>query len=601
MLKIIILFFILSPKILFSQEADVDFSIDFSQVKEVAPPGVIYGINDLQNATEGVWRVWNQGVEPTGGLVRVWLKRYIGKLNESHIQASKRAQKAGLDVFLTVVGIDGDSHKKNAETEGHILKPPSDVDRWAKDLARDVKQLVKRGVNVRYIEIWNEPDMPSEWDGSRQEFATFFAKCGATLRSELGSEYRIGGPGMASGWGLGMDYFEIILDECKKYQFKPDFLSWHHYGSFATDNEFLKTPSLLQEMAEKRGLGSPVPVLSEWNVSLPSPVAKGIDNNVGAAFYSALVSSLLFTPTKHALYFFLQDGSWETKEDFAQESVGAFTLRGAPKSSFAAMKLIAEVTKKPMVFVERKAALNNLTCIATRSNKKAQILVTNAPGDILRVARKYLAANGLVMGELEGKDELLKSYISDNIPFTRLKLDQDWEGPLERTKKLVRSLKRESEKNERWVLLAANQISSVSNVRIIDSEHGNPVDSRSFRNLFDPYSDGYVKHAIADTLQDLRKQGVPANELTALEKGFTQGQKKGRIAGVTSSTQVNARASFDRIFSKMLYEMPAKFAAHPAASASSVPIKEWIRKHPKGLLVKLPPHTVALIDIDLDV
>ena len=51
----------------------------------------------------------------------------------------------------------------------------------------------------------------------------------------------------------------------------------------------------------------------------------------------------------------------------------------------------------------------------------------------------------------------------------------------------------------------------------------------------------------------------------------------------------------------MLYEMPAKFAAHPAASASSVPIKEWIRKHPKGLLVKLPPHTVALIDIDLDV
>ena len=47
--------------------------------------------------------------------------------------------------------------------------------------------------------------------------------------------------------------------------------------------------------------------------------------------------------------------------------------------------------------------------------------------------------------------------------------------------------------------------------------------------------------------------------------------------------------------------MPEKFAAHPSASAASVPIKKWVKKHPKGLLVKLPPHTVALVDVSLDV
>jgi hypothetical protein len=577
-----------------------DFKVQFDGPQRQVPPGLIYGLNDLQNSTSGVWKAWSDGVEPNGGVVRIWLKRYLGKLNKSHIETALSAQQIGLGVMLTVVGVTGDAHKNNSTDENHVLMPPSNTRQWALELARDVKEMINAGVDVQYVEIWNEPDMPSEWDDTKEKFANFFAECGSVLRSELPANVKIGGPGMASGWGLGMSYFEIVLDACKRKSFKPDFLSWHHYGSFATDSEFLKTASLLEEMAQARGLGTPETILSEWNVSLPHPVAKGVDSNIGAAFWSAMVSSLIQTPTSHALFFFLQDGSWEAEDDYAGQSVGAFTLRGAPKAIFSAMKLMAEVAKSPAVPVKRVQAINNLTCVATRNADKGQLLVTNAPGDILRTARKHLAASGLEMGDLKGKDNKIKIYLSGKSKFEKLGLGPQWRAPIDGIKKLVRELKKEGDVPQRWVTIQLDsQPKSIVRVRLIDESHGNPVSSSSFRKLFKPYEAGFGASTVEKTIAELKRQGIPVNERAALERAFKSGSRSNSVPGVSPENYATARATFDRLLEEMKNDLPSKLAEHAACSAADVDPADWVRVEGATLRIKVPHHSIVAVDLEL--
>ncbi|MDP6962872.1 MAG: glycosyl hydrolase [Planctomycetota bacterium] len=577
-----------------------DFSVQFNGPSKSIPPGLVYGLNDLQNASQGVWQTWAQAVKPTDGVVRIWVKRYLGKLDNSHIKAAKTAQRAGLAVMLTVVGDAGDKRNKDSNEGDHVLRKPSDPRQWALDFAKDVREMKKSGIDVRYVEIWNEPDMPGQWNGSRQEFANFFAKAGKVLRENLDSSVKVGGPGMASGWGLSMQYFELIFDACKRQSFEPDFMSWHHYGSYASDNEFLKTATLIEKMATTRGLKKPETILSEWNISLPHPIANGMDSNIGAAFWSAMVSSLIQTPTSHALFFFLQDGSWETTEDFAQKSVGAFTLRGAPKSIFAAMRLMAEVAKAPAVPMKRLAAFNNLTCVATRSQQSGQLLITNAPGDIYRAARKFLASSGFDMGDLKDKDSNIKSFFSGKTTFDKLALNEKWRPYFSQVKVAVGRMNEEKKKSERWVSIALDLTpKEIARVRLIDEDNGNPIASSAFREAFAPYEGGYGPEAIRNTIDELKKQAIPESECVALERAFMAGERNINIAGVSSANSVLARAVMDRQIAKLRDDVPKLLAEHPASSASVVDGGEWVRIDGQVLMVKVPPHSIVVVDLVL--
>jgi len=574
-----------------------DFSVQFDGAQQPIPPGLVYGLNDLQQTSQGVWDAWSQGVKPEGGVVRLWAQRHLGKFGKPHIAAARRAQQAGLDVMLTVVGVAGDKHRKDSVD---AMKRPADARKWAQEVAQDVREMIKAGINVRYIEIWNEPDMPLQWNGTEEQFAEFFAVCGLVLREEFGHSIKIGGPGMASGWGNGMLFFAKILDACKRHSFSPDFLSWHLYGSFASDNEYFRIPQAIQSMAQTRGLETPDTVLSEWNVSLPKPVAQGMDTNVGAAYWTAVVGSLIQTPVKDALYFFLQDGNWDTNQDFAEKSVGAFTLRGAPKSTFSAMKLMGEVAKSPAVPLQRLQAPNNLVCVATRDKEHGTLLIANAPGNLLPFGRKFLASSSLFMGDLKGKDKSLESYISGKAKFEKLGLSAAWRAPLVELKSLIKVLTREEGDSNRWVTVQLDcSPKSIERVRLIDADHGNPIASTSFRNLFRPYEVDFGKTAGRLTLAELKKQDVRASEVAAIERSFASGSKERNIAGVSATTMATARATFERQMVMLKTDLPVSLAAHEACRAADVASADWVKLEGNKIVVKVPPHSVVAVELKL--
>ena len=154
-----------------------DFTVDFGGTGRPVPTGLITGLNDLTNASPGVWKAWVESVRPRDSLVRIWLKYNFGTLNETHVRACEEAKRAGMGIMLTVLGKPG----SRVDTRQGQVQAAPEPKSWAQAAAADVMSLRNRGYPVSHVEIWNEPDMPEQWGGSGEEFARFFAAAGAAL------------------------------------------------------------------------------------------------------------------------------------------------------------------------------------------------------------------------------------------------------------------------------------------------------------------------------------------------------------------------------------------------------------------------------------
>ena len=126
-----------------------------------------------------------------------------------------------------------------------------------------------RGLDVRYVEILNEPEYDNNWDGTDEEFASFFARAGRGLRQLLPAGVRIGGPSMGAGDGGGRRVFRLILKACVKYGFEPDFLSWHDYPGYPADQDTMRVVAENRRLADASGLTIPEMIVSELQLSMP--------------------------------------------------------------------------------------------------------------------------------------------------------------------------------------------------------------------------------------------------------------------------------------------------------------------------------------------
>lgn len=574
-----------------------DFMVDFEAPGRPIPPGLITGLNDLQNAHPGVWKAWGDVVRPQGGLVRIWVKYYLAAgLNDSHIAAAKAAQKEGLEVMLTAVGAMEDRGREGVGTEEAVLAQPKDVDAWCRKVKADVEKLRKAGVQVAYLEIWNEPDLPKSWQGTSEEFARFFAKAGNFFRKSLPSEIRIGGPGLGSGWGNGMDWFADLARECKRTGFIPDYLSYHHYGSYPTDPSALEAGQRIKSIATKAGLPMPEIILSEWNVSLPRPVSMELDDHRGAVNFVAMTAGLVNTSTTHSLFFFLQDGNWEATEEYGGQSVGVFTLIGAPKAVLTAMRMMRTFSEQPLVPRERWKAAQNLSMAATRDDKEGRVVIANFPGNIEKGVRKWMDWRGLELSLLKNKDRELRSFMSGRTSYSSLKLDKQWRPVLEGAKEQMEILTREAKQRDRWVTIRLEgRPEEIGKVVLIDKKHGNPMQDSSFQAVFAPYKKGLSRAAMEEVLVELEKQGVAQSDIKKLETAFLTKSKT--VPDVSSKVQAQARAAYASARERISAELPSRLVQHQATYPAEVDAGSWARLDGDILSVRVPPFTAVMVDL----
>ncbi len=244
---------------------------------------------------------------------------------------------------------------------------PKDFDRVAENFAATVRHYNRGWAegfnwNIKYWEIWNEPDgVGNMWwlpdddprftnkpanmkdqkavEAAREKrcrelFVEFYVTCLKRLKSEFGDSIKVGGPAMC-GWKG--DYFKDILTACKQAGVAPDFISWHHYmeDSDCAVNAIRQA----RELCDSFGFTKCELIINEWHyfsfsdydwniLRSPKPEAirkcwtgprshNGIDSS---AFFLSTVSRFHDTALTQSYYYGCSNiGSWGYMDSLKQK------------------------------------------------------------------------------------------------------------------------------------------------------------------------------------------------------------------------------------------------------------------------------------------
>lgn len=576
-----------------------DFNIDFNNVGAPIPPGLIYGMNDLRNASPGAWRVWSDAVTPTGGMLRLWFKYSQVAVDQGHIDTALRAKAAGLSTMVTAVGTS--THKETGIKTGgaHVPEPPN-IDQWTREVIRDVRRLQAAGVDVTHIEIWNEPNLGDPWPESIANFGNWFADAGLALREEFGDTIQLGGPGLAGTLGDKLEWAQEMFAACKRKGFELDFYSWHHYGSYPSEHDMLDVPNVILAEAQAAGIRPPQLILSEWNIGLPTPRFEGLDDQRAANYYMATVISLAQTQVSHASFFFLQDAPWDTKKEFAGESVGVFSLAGAPKALLSGMRMMATAGDLPAAPVTRIGGPSNISIFASREGNQGYVLGINTfGGGLERHATRLLRRGGVDLSSLKRSQKQLQAYVygrAERSSLNRLNLGETTMSVLDTVRAEITGQEIEKSKGNRLVRIKLEgKPRSIASVQLLDREHGNPLTDDAFRRAHAPYADGLQGAAVEATLTQLGEEGVAQSELDALRRNMKG--NKGSSSGVNRDTSRRARSLFDAHMERLADEVPETLANLSCTSAQMVEAEDWVTLRGDILELRLPLETSVLVEL----
>jgi xylan 1,4-beta-xylosidase len=106
-------------------------------------------------------------------------------------------------------------------------RPPyEDFGAWRR-FVRNVARAA-RGVNDVLFDVWNEPNEPHFWRGTREQLYETYRIAENVLRAELGPDVLVGGP---STLGWRADWIYGLLDWCRARGCQVNVLSWHELTS----------------------------------------------------------------------------------------------------------------------------------------------------------------------------------------------------------------------------------------------------------------------------------------------------------------------------------------------------------------------------------
>ena len=153
------------------------------------------------------------------------------------------------------------------------VNPPKDYGKWARiceHVVRHYNEGWAKGFkwNLRYWEIWNEPDgnqvtadgRPGPtWTGTEEQFLELYKVTSLHLRKCFGDTIKIGGPSFC-WWGAWKEKF---VPFCAKERLPLDFYSWHNY--FREPYEVGENCFRARKLLDDNGFTRTESHLNEWN------------------------------------------------------------------------------------------------------------------------------------------------------------------------------------------------------------------------------------------------------------------------------------------------------------------------------------------------
>lgn len=158
------------------------------------------------------------------------------------------------------------------------IAPPGDYKKWAticEMVIRHYNEGWADGFNYgfEYWEIWNEPEMPSMWLGTKEDFFEFYDVAASHLKGCF-PDLKFGGYASCGFAEITrevltdhekslMPYFRDFLKYIKEHNTPIDFFSWHIYSHDA--DEIITHAEFARNALNEAGFSNVETYLTEWN------------------------------------------------------------------------------------------------------------------------------------------------------------------------------------------------------------------------------------------------------------------------------------------------------------------------------------------------
>ena len=200
---------------------------------------------------------------------------YDFKLTDAYLST---VVAAGTEVFYRL-GVTFEPVTKSVKAYNVI--PPPDFGKWARICEHVVRHYTEGWAdgfkwNIRYWEIWNEPETTSGWMGSREEFFSLYRIASCHLKAKF-PYLKIGGyaaSGFYAAVGSGkltpersgyLSFFTnfIAYASAPETRCPLDFFSWHIYTT--TPEDVLRQARWVRQCLDTHGFKDTESILDEWN------------------------------------------------------------------------------------------------------------------------------------------------------------------------------------------------------------------------------------------------------------------------------------------------------------------------------------------------
>ena len=161
----------------------------------------------------------------------------IGEMSFGQVSAVlDNVLKCGMKPFLEISFMPkalASGNKTGLRYKNNITMP-SDMDKWVAFVRKFIGFLLERygkeEVESWYFEIWNEPDLPFFFAGTREDYFKLYAATARAVK-ETDGNIRVGGPATSA-----CRWLEEFVEFCESEKVPYDFISTHHYPGDAFGN-----------------------------------------------------------------------------------------------------------------------------------------------------------------------------------------------------------------------------------------------------------------------------------------------------------------------------------------------------------------------------
>ncbi len=262
----------------------------------------------------------------------------------------------------------------------YFIHPPEDYDKWAKicvNIIRHYNEGWANGFhfNIKYWEIWNEPDVDVLWSGTHEQYFKLYETAVKAIKKH-DPDIMVGNGGVESVDNIG----KAFIAYCKAHQLPLDFFAWHRY---TTDpEEVINTANKVRKLLDENGYAKTESHLNEWNYwpgnwqvlynrySWKDIATTEMKSAKSAVYVTTTLINLQDASVDQACFY--AGGMWDI--------FGLFDRYGIPKKSFYSFKAMAMLLDAPNRVVCKKDSIyEGISVIGGLNNSEnaAVIMISN--------------------------------------------------------------------------------------------------------------------------------------------------------------------------------------------------------------------------------